>query len=364
MSGEETHPEWEDRGGIERRLLRQARSMNSPLYSGLLERCAEDTVAGGPCWPVLRGHGKDPPDSALGLRLMAALHRLVLDGRAPELTPYYPSVGGRTDVGAAWPVISGILEQRADTIRDLVTRPLQTNEVGRSQGLLCGFLQVAARTDLPLRLLEVGAGAGLNLRWDHYHYEARGRRRGDSDSPVRLCSFDDVPDAFDLPVVIDSRRGCDQAPVDPTTDEGKLTLMSCVWADHVHRVRQLRLALGVAQQVPVTIDRDAAGSWLSEQLARPAAGVATVVFHSIVMQYLAESERRSFEHSIAGAGAAASEQAPLAWLRLEPAGAECAVTLTVWPAGEEAVVARCGYHGEGVRPSHAPLGRPRPRSPA
>ena len=350
MSEDEAYLEWEDRGRIERRLLRQALSMNSPLYSGLLERCAEDTVAGGPCWAVLRGHESDPPDSALGLRLMAALHRLVLDGRAPELTPYYPSVGGRADVSAAWPVISGILEERADTMRDLVTRPLQTNEVGRSQGLLCGFLQVAARSGLPLRLLEVGAGAGLNLLWDHYHYEARGRRRGDLHSPVRLCSFDDVPDAFDLPVEINSRRGCDQAPVDPTTEEGKLTLMSCVWADHVHRVRQLRLALEVAQQVAVTIDRAAAAAWLTEQLAPPADGVATVIFHSIVMQYLAEGERKSFEQSVARAGAAATERAPLAWLRLEPAGAECAVTLTMWPSEKEAVVARCGFHGEGVRP--------------
>jgi len=110
---------------------------------------------------------------------MAAVHRLVLDGRAPQLVPYYPSVGGRADPAAAWPALVALLEERAEDLRELVSRALQTNEVGRSQALLCGFLVVSARTGLPLRLLEVGASAGLNLRWDHFHYEARGRRRGE-----------------------------------------------------------------------------------------------------------------------------------------------------------------------------------------
>jgi len=117
--------------------------MSSPLYTGLLERCAEDVAAHGPAATVLRGHGADPPDSALGLRLMAGVHRLVLDGRAPQLVPYYPSVGGRADPAAAWPALAALLEERAEVIRELVARPLQTNEVGRSQALLCDFLVVA-----------------------------------------------------------------------------------------------------------------------------------------------------------------------------------------------------------------------------
>ena len=109
----------------------------------------------------------------------------------------------------------------------------------------------------------------------------------------------------------------------------------------------------------MTIDRASAGQWLSERLAGPVPGAATVVFHSIVMQYLAAGERKLLEDSIAEAGAKAEAQAPLAWLRLEPAGAECTVTLTLWPRGNEAVVARCGFHGEGVRPTHVPLRQPR-----
>jgi len=343
-------PSFEDLARVQRRLLRQARSMGSPLYAGLLERCADDVGAGGPAAKVLRGHGADPSDSALGLRLMAAVHRLVLDGRAPRLAPHYPSVGGRADPAAAWPALADLLEQRTEMIRELVARPLQTNEVGRSQALLCGFLEVAARTGLPLRLLEVGACAGLNLRWDLYQYEARGQKRGDLSSPVRLCSFEGVPRAFDVPVTIASRRGCDQAPVDPTTEEGRLTLTSCIWADHLHRLRHLRLALQVAARVPAEVDCAAAAPWLDDQLAIPAPGVATVVFHSIVAQYLHPEERRRLEESIAAAGLAATRRAPVAWLRMEPEGAECALSLALWPSGVDAVIARCGFHGEGVRP--------------
>jgi hypothetical protein len=62
----------------------------------------------------------------------------------------------------------------ADAPRPLVDDPVQTNEPARSAGLLGGFLEIARRTGLALRLLEVGASAGLNLRFD---LPLRARRR-------------------------------------------------------------------------------------------------------------------------------------------------------------------------------------------
>ena len=75
----------EARAAVRRRLRRQARACRlpgSPLYAGLLERSAADAEDGGPAWTVLAGHETDPPGSALTLRLMGAVHRLVLQGRA------------------------------------------------------------------------------------------------------------------------------------------------------------------------------------------------------------------------------------------------------------------------------------------
>ena len=44
--------------------------------------------------------------------------------------------------------------------------------------MLGGFLEIARRTGLTLRLLEVGASAGLNLRFDSYRYELGDERWG------------------------------------------------------------------------------------------------------------------------------------------------------------------------------------------
>src|SRR5204863_254585 len=82
-----------------------------------------------------------------------------------------------------WPAFRDTLEQQRDTLRGLVHRPCQTNEVGRAAALFGGFLLVARETGLPLRLLEIGASAGLNLRWDHYRYEQGDAGWGDRASP-------------------------------------------------------------------------------------------------------------------------------------------------------------------------------------
>src|SRR5437879_10848997 len=159
--------------------------LGSPLYARLLDHAARDVLGGGPVAELLRAHESDTPGSALALRLMGSVHRLVLEGGLPGLAPYYPSVGGCGDGDAAWPEFRSAVERHAGTLAALVARPVQTNEVGRSSALLGGFLLVA-RNGLPLRLLEVGASAGLNLRWDHYRYECGGKTWGDPRSSVKL----------------------------------------------------------------------------------------------------------------------------------------------------------------------------------
>lgn len=82
-----------DGQALARRLRRQAlgcQRSGSPLYGTLLERLAADTEAGGPGLDLLQGHELDPPGSALALRLMGAVHRLVLSGSLPELAAHYP----------------------------------------------------------------------------------------------------------------------------------------------------------------------------------------------------------------------------------------------------------------------------------
>src|SRR3954462_11270171 len=94
------------RAAVSSHLLWQAQwcvRLGSPLYGSLLERAAADVEAGGPTWELLAGRAADPPGSMLALRLMGAVHRLVLERRAAGLAAHYPSVGGDGDASAAWP---------------------------------------------------------------------------------------------------------------------------------------------------------------------------------------------------------------------------------------------------------------------
>lgn len=337
---------------IARRLRFQAeacRRVGSPLYAGLLDRAAADVEAQGPTWEVLSGRERDPGPSALALRLMGAINRLVLLGEEPELAAVYSEGGG--DEVAAWRTFSTVLERNVETLRELVGLPVQTNEVGRCAALLPGFLTVAAQTGLPLRLLEVGASAGLNLRWDRYRYLAGGLAWGPPDSPVTIDLELQGDMRLPIPprVAIAERRGCDAAPIDPSTQDGRLSLLAYVWPDQRARIERLRAALDVASELPVAIDREGATSWVERRLRERSPGRVTVLFHSIFTQYLSEEELATFRRCVHEAGERATDEAPLAWLRMEPAGERADVWLRTWPGGEDRHLARAGYHGTPVR---------------
>ena len=329
--------------------------MGSPLYGRLLRAAADDAEAGGPVWEVLEPHVAPGRGNAVALRFMAAVHRLVLTGRAPALAAHYPSVGG--DPGepgspGPWSAFRELLATEPEAVRALAARPCQTNEVGRCAALMFGFLEAAARTRLPFRLLEVGASAGLNLRWDLFRYGGAGASWGPADSPVDLSGFwADAPPFVDAAVSVVERRGCDLRPLDPSTEETRLTLQSSVWADQVARFGRLRGALELAARVPATVEALSLHEWLPAQLAHPRAGVATVVYHSVVDEYLPDEARRAFHATLDEAGARATADAPLVWVRLEPASSirEHAVTMRLWPDGEERRLALSGAHGTGVR---------------
>jgi hypothetical protein len=342
----------EPREGVAKKLRWQAsacRMIGSPLYDLLLTKAADDVERGGPVWDVLEGHTSDPTESMLGLRMMAGVHRLVLDGKAPTLARFYPSAGGEVDPEGVWSQFRELLVERTDKLRKLTARPCQTNEVGRSAALLGGFLLVARHTGLPLRLLEIGASAGLNLCFDRYFYSGAGLSFGDPASPVR---FEDIVSGgrppLDQSLEVSERRGCDASPLDAASKEDRLTLLSSVWPDQVQRIEQLRAALNLVAADPPVVERASAGRWLEQMLGMRCPGTATVVFHSIVWQYLGDEERERVKGAIEAAGAAADADAPVAWLRMELGGELADVHLTTWPGGEESLIARAGYHGRPI----------------
>ena len=329
---------------------RYCRLLGSPIYEHLLERAADDLLAGGPMLHVLRGHEDDPARSFLHLRLLGSVHRLVLAGDAPELAALYPSAGGSADLDRVWPVFRATVEQLDGPIREGIHAPVQTNEVGRCAGLLGGFLTVAQRTGLPLCALEVGASAGLNLRFDRYRYESGQESWGDDASPVRFRDFiegESFPWYADA--VVSEARGGDANPLDPGDPATALLLRSFVWPDQAERFQLLSAALEFAAATPMEVEKADAGEWVERELATPRPGVATVLYHSIVLHYLSDASRERMLAAIAQAGARASAEAPFAWLQMELGGDLANVQLTMWPGGEEHLIARAGYQGPPVK---------------
>ncbi len=320
-----------------RRQARACGALGSPFYAALLERVADDVAAGGPAAAVLAGHESDPTQSALSLRLMGGVHRLVLDRRAPALAVSYPSVGGTGDPDAAWPAFRDVLVEHHDELRQLLLRPPQTNEVGRAAVLAGGLAHVVARRRAPVRLVEIGASAGLNLRVDRFRVEAgTGDGVGPLDSPVVLRDAwrGRLPPTGEPPDVV-ARLGCDPHPVDPTTTEGRLVLTSYVWPDQTARLERLRAAFEVAGHTPAVVVPESAEAFVRRLELVP--GTTTVLWHSIMWQYLAREEQAAVDDALELLGASADDTTGLARLSLEPGrrtpgeDEEFLVRLRTWP---------------------------------
>ncbi|TCM41131.1 DUF2332 domain-containing protein [Kribbella sp. VKM Ac-2568] len=325
--------------------------LGSPMYADLLRLVVDDYEIGGSPIAVLAGYEDQLAGAAIALRLLGSVHRLVLAGEAPELAAFYPSVGGEWDPRLGWEAFDQVLQARGPELRELLTQPPQTNEVGRSIALYGGLSRLVEAVPLPVRLFEIGASGGLNLRADQFRYNlADGSSFGPSDSPV---VFDDawsgrpLDPAVELRIV--ERVGSDIAPVNPFTDDGALTLTSYVWPDMPDRLERLRGALEVARKVPADIRREDAVSFLRNlELSE---GHVTVVWHSVMWQYLTPEDKAAADGLIAALGAKATPSAPLAHLSLEPmrrtpdAEPEFLVVLQVWPTGVPRVLGTAEPHG-------------------
>jgi hypothetical protein len=331
---------------------RACAALGSPMYDELLQRVIADVSAGGIFAQILAGHEHDPGRLAVPLRLLGGLHRLVLDGRAPQLRRWYPSTGGKWAADAAWPEITSVAADHIGALRAALSQPPQTNEVGRAAALIGGLLVLADRFPLPIKLFEIGSSAGLNLRADHYRYRYSGGHWGPAGSPVT------VDDAWhgNLPpsaiVQIVEREGYDIAPVDATTPEGEVTLLSYVWPDMTPRFDRLRGAIEIARRVPAPVRRRAAADAVAG--LRLTEGTVTVLWHSVVWQYLSAGEQAAVSAGINALAAQADARSPFAHLTFEPQrrtpddAVAFLLRARTWPGGADHLLAECGPHGPPV----------------
>ncbi len=334
-------------------FLRQASACNdlgSPFTARLCtlvaERLDDDTEVGR-C--ILNWQG-DPTGTrdALALRLAGSLHALVLSGLDSSLAAAYPP--NTVDDETLWQACKAAFQRDEAFILERLRSAPQTNEVRRSAALLPGFLTIARLFGRPLVLSEVGASAGLNLQWDRYSYRL-GEFTWGPESSVSLKPEWQGPPPPPAIIHVAERSGCDLNPLDPTSPEDRLRLMSYIWADQSDRLERTRHALDIAVENRLTVERADAIEWLEQRLATSQPRTVHVVYHTIAWQYLPEELKRRGEALISEAGSRATDDAPVARLQLEADGRPdgATITLQVWPGGEKHEIGRADFHGRWIK---------------
>lgn len=328
----------------------------SPFTGQMIERLGEDIVAGGPADKLVGQWPTNPRADALSLRLVGALHAAVLMNRDPDLAALYPARNPSWTIDQVWPVARAFLARDHDWVANFITSAPQTNETRRSIALLAAFLTFAKDFDGPIDTLEIGASAGLNLNWDRFAYRTASWSWG-GPSPVLVeTDWNGAPPPLEAHPRVRSRAACDLNPLDIRDANQLLQLKSYVWPDQADRIARFEGAVALAIDADVRVERADAASWLRQKLPARAKDGATIVYHSIFLQYPPREARQAIAHAIEEAGATATPQAPLAWIRLEPEALfggppdspRVVLDIITWPGAHRRILAHTDGHARAV----------------
>lgn len=323
-------------------------ALGSPFMARMLPLLGQIWTDGSDLDRTVLGFGGDigPKGQSLPLRLASALHALVLTGRAPELVAAYPPNDARdADLKAA---LRAALVTQEEFIRDWIASAPQTNEVRRSAVLIAGANALAARSGVcDLRLSELGASAGLNLMFDRYALVAGPSRLGPEDAALTLTPEWSGEAPVAAPFRVAERRGVDLNPLDPKNRADALRLRAYLWPDQAHRLALTDAAMSAFDAV---VDRGDAIDWLEPRLRDRQPGQMHLIFHTVAWQYFPPDRQARGTAMIEAAGAQATADAPLAWLRMEADDAEpgAAITARLWPGDVWLRLGRADFHGRWV----------------
>jgi hypothetical protein len=313
---------------------------------------ASDTATGRriAAWPGLTL--KD----AMPLRLAGGFHHLLLTGADDRLAEVY--AGAITDQIAVDALVLDLTHTFDTRLLPWLDGPPQTNEAGRSASIMAGLLWLAQRVRAPqFDLFELGASAGVNTMIDRYFFRLGETEVGPADSPMRIVpewrgASPPVPPAG---FGITSVKGCDIAPINLADADAALRLKAYVWPDAGERMTRIDAAIALAGAQPPDLVAADAGDFAETMLARPAQpGVARVMFHSIMWQYMPAATQARITAAFEAAGAAATPDTPLGWVALEtdPATFRHELRVRLWDGethhGEEHMLSHAHPHGAWV----------------
>jgi hypothetical protein len=289
---------------------------------------------------------------ALPLRVCGALHGLARSGRESQLAALFPPAPA-PDPETLWHEVRSAFERHPAYFDTYLSNAPQTNEVGRSAVLVCGFLAIAKRVDLPLQLFEIGASAGLNLIPDRYRYRFGDVEWGDPQARLFLQpQWHGPAPPVDADLRVAGRSGCDIAPLDASSAEQRARLVSYVWPDQADRLMRLEAALETVRRDPPRLEQMDAAEWVEQRIpdSEAESGRVRVLYHSVVWRYLPEATQRRIKSHVERCAAGATREAPFAWLRfdLDDTQAGASLTLGLWPGGGETVLAHAQPHGSSI----------------
>jgi hypothetical protein len=301
-------------------------------------------------WPT---HGRAV---GLSLRLAGALHFAALAGRDPQLSALYPPGNSAWEMDAVWPVARAFLERERTWVAAFIQSAPQTNETRRSIAILAAFQAFAQIYDGPIDMLELGASAGLNTNWNLFHYHTANWSWGDPASAVQIdTDWNGAPPPL-AQLNIRSAAACDLNPLDIADPAQRLQLRSYVWPDQPERLARFDGAVKLALEAGRKVERADAAQWLQRKLPDRAHDGATVIYHSIFLQYPPRETRSAIAGAIRTAGESATPDAPVAWIRVEPEaltdnirdGVRVVIDLTTWPGGERRIIGYTDGHVRGI----------------
>ena len=268
------------------------------LYDDVIEEYRDfATYAAGdsPCFEAWASGVLGDPE------VLAWLGTLAPGKRQPNLVFAAARWHGATAPGPYAGLRRVLLEEESEVRTTVMARATQTNEVGR----LATLVPVMALVEGPLALVEVGASAGLCLFPDRYDYAwpPLGGLRGSGGSVLTAEASGPLPFPAAHPEVA-WRGGVDLNPLDVSDPDAMAWLENLVWPEQDERRQRLRTAVEVARTDPPALRTGDLFDHLDDLLDEAAAHGTPVVFHSAVIAYLEEGDRRRFHDLMTGLVAA------------------------------------------------------------
>jgi hypothetical protein len=159
-------------------------------------------------------------------------------------------------------------------------------------------------------------------------------------------------------IAVRDRAACDLNPLDIRDPKQLLQLKSYIWPDQTDRLARFDGAVALALETGTRVERAEAATWIAERLAARAKDAATIVYHSVFLQYPPREVRAAIVEAIEREGSQADLTAPLVWVRAEPEALfggprespRMVIDFIAWPGGERRIM---GYTDGHVRAVYA-----------